>query len=104
MMVVLVVLVLVMMVLVVMMVVVLMMMVMFFFILSRAELEAHLQLNEMPHFAALTETLLEGESGNPDTLKPTLSGYSLVSQRNRVGRKGGGIVLLDMIWSIVLRF
>ena len=73
------------------------------YILSRAELEIHLQLNNLPHFVALTETLLEGDSSNPDTVKPVLSGYTLVSQRNRKGRKGGGIALFvrdDMVNSV----
>ena len=64
------------------------------FLLNRAKLEAHLQLNGNPTFVALTETLLEGDEQQKDTVKPQLTGYTLVSQRNRRdGRKGGGVAL-----------
>ena len=54
---------------------------------TRAELEAHLQLNSTPDFVALTETLLD-----KSVKGPTLARYTLVSRRDRRdGRKGGGV-------------
>ena len=56
------------------------------------ELEAHLALlNPSPTFVALTETLLNKSAG--DGLVQ-LTGYTLVSRRDRQdGRKGGGVAL-----------
>ena len=56
---------------------------------GRVELEAHLAfLNPQPTFVALTETLLNKAT---DDTKVQLTGYRLVSRRDRRdGRKGGG--------------
>ena len=62
------------------------------FLLTKAELEAHLQLlDTTPTFVGLTETLLN--EGTKDT-EVQLTGYTLVSRRDRKdGRKGGGVAL-----------
>lgn len=62
------------------------------FLLTRAELEAHLALlSTPPTFVALTETLLNESAA--DALVQ-LTGYRLVSRRDRRdGRKGGGVAL-----------
>ena len=62
------------------------------FLFSKGELETHLALlNPAPTFVALTETLLNKSAG--DGLVQ-LTGYSLVSRRDREdGRKGGGVAL-----------
>ena len=59
------------------------------FLSNRAELEAHLETLQWPSFLALTETFLDAS-----TSSPTLSGYDVVSRRDRGGgRHGGGVIL-----------
>ena len=54
----------------------------------KVQLLAHLQLSNWPTFVALNETFLDQSTENL-----TLEGYTLVSRRDRVNRKGGGIAL-----------